>query len=521
MTLRDIGLCAAIVVIAAVVRLPAIGDSLWLDEIYSVHFVQRPIDSLLQEVREVDTHPPLYYLLLHLWLRLGDSDAWVRVPSVLAGIGTALFACAAAWTISGRSAGIGAGLIVALSPRLVFLSLEARNYSLMILWVAAAMYLFARILRSDGGRLWDWLLAGLAQGLAMLTFYYAAFFIAGANLLLTLEAIRTRGRTVRPGPLVASWIVAAAVFAPWLPGFRQQLEYVGTSDAGLATEHLLPTVARVFTQMEPFALVHRLLSLAMVPSAMLVAAMIVAAIVALALRRLLASHDGLRLRWFALVAGTAAFAILFAPLMAWCGGSFVSSRYFGHVDVLGALMAVVVVGALVTGDLKRKIAVGLVCIALVPWIPGHAWRPKEPWRQAAAFVDERTGSGDAIIGLNGDPFAYRHYGESPADDYAIPFDVPGVAQRAPDDWLGALNEEHLPFLRELLRQYDRVVLILSHTRRSGRDRGEPLLRDLLTDEGYALRERHSFEGGAGVRVEVYERSSSSYASLSGTVEAPE
>lgn len=521
MTLRDIGLCAAIVVIAAVVRLPAIGDSLWLDEIYSVHFVQRPIDSLLQEVREVDTHPPLYYLLLHLWLRLGDSDAWVRVPSVLAGIGTALFACAAAWTISGRSAGIGAGLIVALSPRLVFLSLEARNYSLMILWVAAAMYLFARILRSDGGRLWDWLLAGLAQGLAMLTFYYAAFFIAGANLLLTLEAIRTRGRTVRPGPLVASWIVAAAVFAPWLPGFRQQLEYVGTSDAGLATEHLLPTVARVFTQMEPFALVHRLLSLAMVPSAMLVAAMIVAAIVALALRRLLASHDGLRLRWFALVAGTAAFAVIFAPLMAWCGGSFVSSRYFGHLDVLGALMAVVVSGALLKDDLKRKIVVGLVCVALVPWIPGHAWQPKEPWRQAAAFVDQRAGAGDAIIGLNGDPFAYRHYGQSPADDYAIPFDVPGVAPRASDDWLGALSEEHLPHVSDLLRRYDRLVLLLSHTHPLGRDRGEALLREFLPEQGYVMVEKRKFEGGAGVRVEVYERSSSSYASLSGTVEAPE
>ena len=64
---------------------------LWWDEGWSLYFATTSISNML-ELTAVDIHPPLYYLLLHFWIRLfGPGIVSARLVSVLIGTATVPF----------------------------------------------------------------------------------------------------------------------------------------------------------------------------------------------------------------------------------------------------------------------------------------------------------------------------------------------------------------------------------------------------------------------------------------------
>ena len=65
-------------------RLYEIGSKgLWLDEAFSIWMARQPVPQILSWLVRIDQHPPLYYLLLHQWLRFGEGEAAVRALSAL------------------------------------------------------------------------------------------------------------------------------------------------------------------------------------------------------------------------------------------------------------------------------------------------------------------------------------------------------------------------------------------------------------------------------------------------------
>ena len=71
-------------VLATLIAL-AIGvqQSVWFDEAYSVRVAQQPLGDLLS-LTAVDTHPPLYYMILKLWAGIGGwGEVWLRLLSAL------------------------------------------------------------------------------------------------------------------------------------------------------------------------------------------------------------------------------------------------------------------------------------------------------------------------------------------------------------------------------------------------------------------------------------------------------
>src|SRR5512142_2026365 len=83
-----------IVLLALGLRLHLAGEqSLWRDEIASVAFARLPLSQLWSVWMVHETNPPLYYSLLHVWIRLfGEGEFAVR--SLSAVIGAAAVACA-------------------------------------------------------------------------------------------------------------------------------------------------------------------------------------------------------------------------------------------------------------------------------------------------------------------------------------------------------------------------------------------------------------------------------------------
>ena len=87
------GAFVSLLLISLYIRTREIGIGFWIDEGLSVGIANRPIGAIPHALRE-DGSPPLYYVLLHYWLKLaGNTEAGVRALSLL----FALLAIPAAW----------------------------------------------------------------------------------------------------------------------------------------------------------------------------------------------------------------------------------------------------------------------------------------------------------------------------------------------------------------------------------------------------------------------------------------
>ncbi|MGQ9666196.1 MAG: glycosyltransferase family 39 protein, partial [Anaerolineae bacterium] len=82
----DIAGLTLLVVLAGALRFWAIGtESLWLDVATSLVVADNSPAAIVSLTAE-DIHPPLYYLLLHLWLVFGRSETALRSFSAVVGL---------------------------------------------------------------------------------------------------------------------------------------------------------------------------------------------------------------------------------------------------------------------------------------------------------------------------------------------------------------------------------------------------------------------------------------------------
>ena len=182
MKTKGVLLLLFILALAAVVRFAALaGPSLWDDEMHTVVFAQRPLDTMLKQSARKDSNPFGFYLLLHAWLRGGDGEAFYRFPSALFGL---LVVLAMYWlgaTLFDRPTALAAALLAALHPLSIYCSREVRAHTLALLCIVLATTSLLRLLARGQKR--DALGYALCLGAALHTHYYA-FFVLGAHALL-------------------------------------------------------------------------------------------------------------------------------------------------------------------------------------------------------------------------------------------------------------------------------------------------------------------------------------------------
>ena len=136
-----------ITVVGAILRMLQIGSKgLWLDEAFSVWLGWQPVPEMLAWLLHVDQHPPLYYTLLHFWMRLGDDAATVRSFSAFTGALTIPVVYLLGRRLAGRNVGLLAALILALAPFHVRFAQETRMYTLLTLNATLAMWALVRLL---------------------------------------------------------------------------------------------------------------------------------------------------------------------------------------------------------------------------------------------------------------------------------------------------------------------------------------------------------------------------------------
>src|SRR5688572_17637228 len=93
-------LLAAVLAAGVALRLHS-GSALWLDEALTVDIARGPLRDLPDALRH-DGSPPLYYALLHLWMRVfGDGDVAVRSLSTVFSVATLPVAYRAGFRVTG------------------------------------------------------------------------------------------------------------------------------------------------------------------------------------------------------------------------------------------------------------------------------------------------------------------------------------------------------------------------------------------------------------------------------------
>ena len=202
-------------------------SSMWLDEALSVNIASLPLGDI-PEALSHDGHPPLYYVLLHLWSELfGHGDIEVRA---LSGV-IAVITLPVAWLAGRRAGGPTLGwltlLVAGALPFATRYGSEARMYSLVMLLVFLGWLAIQRAL--DAPRLGRLAVVALLSGLLLLTHYWSIYLLGTTGLLLLVLWWRGEGEA-RTARLRAALAVAAGgvLFLPWLPSFLEQARSTGT-----------------------------------------------------------------------------------------------------------------------------------------------------------------------------------------------------------------------------------------------------------------------------------------------------
>lgn len=385
----------AIVPLAALLRLLYLSrKSVYLDEALSVAYAHMSWHDFIQVLLTRDANMALYYFLLRGVVPIGDSEFWIRLLSVIAGVATVPAMYALGRELYDNGTGLLCALLLSVNACHVVYSQEARGYALALLLVTLSSWLFLKAIELPSWKIW----CGYAvvSALAVHTHFYAGLVLAAQWLSLCVLP----RRMVPLKYLLGAWLIAAVLISPaalfvfrhseghinWLPPFSW-LEVYHTAiffaaDGGKFAGNML-----------------------------LGFCLVALPVAARASRR--KPDEPLR-RWKQLFP----WFWLLAPMVITAVGSIWTPMFF-HRFLIVCLPAFIVLIAWGLTNFPRSTAAVAVfaSLSIVTVFLSYS-RTRENWRDAANFVSSEAQPGDAILfyrGYSDTPF-YYYESRSPAEN---------------------------------------------------------------------------------------------------------
>ncbi|MFB9235336.1 glycosyltransferase family 39 protein [Plantactinospora siamensis] len=209
----------------------------WRDEMATWSAATRPFYQVLRMAHHVDAVTSPYYLFMWAWIRIaGDSPTAMRLPSLIAMVGTAGLLAVLGRRLFGVRVGVAAGLLFAVLPATSRYAQEARGYAFAALFSVASTLLLVRALDRPTRR--RFLGYGLAlYGLGLANLLMLMVLVGHAVAVLTASRVTSDRRPLWRW-LTAVVAVGVGVFPlVWLGRHQQgtQLNWVP-----LAKIELLP-----------------------------------------------------------------------------------------------------------------------------------------------------------------------------------------------------------------------------------------------------------------------------------------
>ncbi|UCG22801.1 MAG: glycosyltransferase family 39 protein [Chloroflexota bacterium] len=162
--------------------------SIWFDEAMEYFTASAPLSILSEAVTANNYQPPLFGLLLHLWLRAGLEPIWQRFLPLVFSMLTVAGLMSWSARLFGRRGAILAGLIIAVMPTEAYYAQDVGEYALLVFAVTWSLYFLDMARRTPAWRFWLlWALFSLA---GVYTHYGAAIVIVPAALMVLVENLR-------------------------------------------------------------------------------------------------------------------------------------------------------------------------------------------------------------------------------------------------------------------------------------------------------------------------------------------
>jgi hypothetical protein len=193
--------CAALVLLfAAEATYFDLHEGTWYDEACSMTSAQGTFSNTLDHAQRMEQQPPLYFLVLNLWLKLHRSIGFARLLSVLPTILGVLLTLRTFVRVSRPPSPAAVPLILAVllaSPMTMYLATEARGYAFQFVLGALIASTMAEIQARGSATRTD-VVTILAAGVLLSYIHYVAGLAAGCATIALLAArlIRLRQAAV-------------------------------------------------------------------------------------------------------------------------------------------------------------------------------------------------------------------------------------------------------------------------------------------------------------------------------------
>lgn len=212
------------------------GHSLTFDEIYVVKIVLSRWQDLFSVLRTAEFHPPLYYLLMKMWIGIaGLSDATLRIPSASFSLASVILTYLLLRRVAPESVSLMSAFFVAVSPFEVMAAQEARMYALLTALTLASTVVLSRSVEED--QTVRWVAYSLLAAAIVYTQYLGIFvLIAHGAWVVWFERAHLR-------KFSAAMIGAALLYLPWVPSLLTQL---GHSPVGGLEQITVRDVSHLF-----------------------------------------------------------------------------------------------------------------------------------------------------------------------------------------------------------------------------------------------------------------------------------
>jgi mannosyltransferase len=512
-------LLLGITLLAGALRLHHIGSaSLWTDEAASAWIAaQHSASGIWSVVDALDARPPLYYWLLHVWLRLGTSEAALRLLSATLGLLTVPVIYGIGRTVGGRYVGLVAALLFATSAVNVHYSQEVRMYSLLTFAGALSLLGMTWLFKYRGGageraravdrspcfterdpsatrrdvmtEAWAWLAYIAGTAIALWTHYPAVFLPLSANLALALT-----GHQMAPRPgFMRRWIVAqAAVIAVCLPLIPLYLHQVRGPNFPPIEPVSWPAILQSLApDLIPLYRWRVLFLAAGLLELILLAA--VAAFMVATWRRNRSWYVMALTMWLAPVAGETIASVTWRPVL--------SPKVLAWTVIpLYVIVAAIVASPRTRSVYRSAVFALMLSVAAVGAIVNYGLPDYEAWRPAAQYVADLARRGDLILFNDA-------YVELPFDYYFRRYHVSVVEHGVPADFGAHSTGEPImtladvPALQKLAAGHHRLWLVYSHFWYT-----DPLgLVPKILGRTYRVKSGRTFRIGEAIEIRLYQR----------------
>lgn len=214
-----------VLVLGLVLRCAAINSrSIQYDDAFSILLSQQNLANIIQGTA-ADTMPPLYYFLLHAWMKIGNSLWFLRLLSVILSLAILIVLYALVRRLFDPQAAFWASLLAAISPLQIYHAQDIRMYALLAFCQLVYFWCFVEIFYCDKKpAAIYWIGLVISGALAMYSHNLAVF---GLSVPLIYLLIRRRWRLL--SQILLADLLIGGLALPWMVMLPGQIAKIQTA----------------------------------------------------------------------------------------------------------------------------------------------------------------------------------------------------------------------------------------------------------------------------------------------------